>query len=92
MRKEILVKVLQEFMNNENIKETKKKELQVITLRGGAEVLVDWATQTTCKSCGAKIWWAKTGKGKMMPINHCGLVEYESHFASCKQAKEWRKK
>ena len=67
-----------------------KKE-QVIKLKGGAEVLVDWATKTQCKKCGKKIYWAKTKTGKLMPIEVCGLAEWQSHFAGCPFAKEFRK-
>lgn len=68
-----------------------KRKLQIIHLKGGAEVLVDWNTIGECKSCGVKIWWAKTKTGKMMPINVIGAAEWESHFASCPDAKKFRK-
>jgi len=66
-------------------------KLQIIKLKGGATVTVDWNTQTTCKSCGAKIWWVKTKNDKLMPINCCGVAEWESHFASCPDAVKFRK-
>ena len=68
-----------------------KQKLQIITLKGGAEVLADWATMTSCKSCGMKIYWAKTKNEKQMPINVCGVAEWESHFASCPNANTHRK-
>ena len=69
----------------------KKQKLQIIKLKGGAEVLVDWATRSNCKSCGRKIYWAKTKNEKQMPIEVCGLAEFQSHFASCPDASEFRK-
>lgn len=65
---------------------------------------------TKCKSCGANIFWAKTEKGKNMPIDAqkslCGNIQigedgvavvtgagpYTSHFQTCPQKKQWRKK
>jgi len=53
-----------------------------------------------CKSCKAKIFFIETSKGKQMPIDadpdEKGNIEidglkYRSHFATCPQAKEWRK-
>ena len=58
-----------------------------------------------CKSCNLHIIWMKTAKGKAMPVdlfNQTGAqIDFEakifdpktmvSHFASCLQAKEWRK-
>ena len=69
-----------------------KRKLQIIKLRAGAEVMIDLASQTVCKSCGVKIWWVETKNKKQMPVNLCGAAEWESHFASCKQAGKWRKK
>jgi len=57
---------------------------------------------TKCKSCGANIVWIKTAAGKSMPCSEKLLTVItatgsvirgrESHFASCGQAKDWRKK
>ena len=68
-----------------------KQKLQIIKLKGGAKVLVDWNTMSACKACGVKIYWAKTKNNKMMPINVCGMCEWESHFASCRAADRFRK-
>jgi len=68
-----------------------KKKLQIIKLNGGAKVMVDWNTQSVCKKCGVKILWCETKNGKQMPINLVGVMEWESHFASCKFAKEFRR-
>ena len=79
----------------EKIREIKsliKKMIREIKLKGGAEVSVDLSVKAKCRSCGRKIWWAKTKNGKNMPI--CvdeDAGEFESHFASCKQADKWRK-
>ena len=69
---------------------------ETIKLKGGAEVSVNWSTKTNCKSCGKEIYWTKTENGKMMPINMVSpvegdIVEWESHFASCPNAKDFRK-
>jgi hypothetical protein len=70
-----------------------QKKLQIIKLKGGAEVLVDWSIpKKECKACGVSIQWAKTKSGKMMPINVCGAFEWEPHWASCKFADKFRKK
>jgi len=68
-----------------------KRKFQIIRLAGGAEVLVDWATRSNCKSCGQKIYWAKTKNEKQMPIEVCGLAEWQSHFVSCPKSLKWRK-
>ena len=58
-----------------------------------------------CKSCGAKISWAKTEKGKNIPLDFPGEMRlvvtrgntavtqmtYISHFATCPNAAEHRK-
>ena len=58
-----------------------------------------------CKSCGAKITWAKTEKGKNIPLDFPGEMRlvvtrgntavtqmtYISHFATCPNAAEHRK-
>jgi hypothetical protein len=41
-----------------------------------------------CKSCGAGIHWIKTAKGKNMPVDPDGT----SHFATCPNADQHRKK
>lgn len=60
-----------------------------------------------CKSCGAAIVWAKTSGGKSAPLNadfkivrkqNVGGVELaeagrgSSHFSTCPQKNQWRKK
>lgn len=66
--------------------------LEEIKLKGGAIVSVDFSAKSKCRSCGQWIWWAKTKNGKNMPISNCVMtMEYESHFANCKQADRWRK-
>lgn len=45
--------------------------------------------KTTCRSCGAPIYFARTSTGKLTPIS---LVTNENHFADCPAAKEWRGK
>jgi len=78
----------------EKFRKIEKKDpfgrIRVIKLEGGAEVAFDLKAPTTCKTCKMKIWWAKTKSGKLMPINLCGTAEWESHFASCPDAKKFR--
>lgn len=71
--------------------------IQQITLKGGAVVEVNLDREETCRSCGESIWWAVTKNGKSMPISIVHESErkghyFESHFANCKQANQWRKK
>jgi len=43
-----------------------------------------------CKGCGKWIGWGVTAAGKKMPFDH-GDPNFTSHFASCPQAKQFRK-
>lgn len=45
------------------------------------------AEPTTCRGCGAEIYWIRTIKGKLMPVDPDGT----SHFATCPKAKSFRK-
>lgn len=71
--------------------------------------------RTTCKSCGAPIFWAKTVNGKPMPLDaepvldgriilegqtaivvgsayvRDGTARYDSHFATCPNARSHRR-
>jgi predicted metal-binding protein len=42
----------------------------------------------TCRSCGARIAWLRTTSGRLAPVNADGI----SHFATCPQAEDWRKR
>lgn len=44
--------------------------------------------QEKCRSCGALVTWALQKSGKYMPIDPDGT----SHFATCPQANQWRKR
>jgi len=51
-----------------------------------------------CRSCNAMIVWARTGKGKAVPLS-VTTVEWRdgkgyalSHFADCPDAKKWSKR
>lgn len=55
----------------------------------------------TCRSCGAAIVWLGTKAGKSMPVNADtfapGDTQYDgarhkSHFATCPQGNQWRRK
>jgi hypothetical protein len=41
-----------------------------------------------CRSCGAPIKWTVTVGGKRMPVDRGSR---ESHFATCPDAKRWRR-
>ena len=42
-----------------------------------------------CRSCNQPIGWIVTPKGRRMPLN---MDTLESHFATCPDAKKFRKK
>jgi hypothetical protein len=42
----------------------------------------------TSRSCGARIAWLRTTSGRLAPVNADGI----SHFATCPQAEDWRKR
>ena len=41
-----------------------------------------------CRSCGAEVEWKRTEKGRWTPANPDGTP----HWATCPNAKDWRKK
>jgi len=55
-----------------------------------------------CRSCGAEIVWLKTDRGKNIPVDAEDVVDEQqevfdpdtqtTHFATCPDAKKWRKK
>jgi len=46
------------------------------------------AQLTSCRSCGAVIYFVTTERGKQMPMD---AETGETHFATCPQAKQWSK-
>ncbi len=72
-------------------KKEHKPKLQVIHLKSGLEVVVDWNSKQKCK-CGAEFWFALTKNKKFIPIVLVGLCEWETHFADCPFANKFRKK
>ena len=63
-----------------------------IILKGGAKVFLKSNRSTTCRGCGAKIFFAYTEKnGKLIPINELQDGSFEAHFASCPNANDFRK-
>lgn len=67
----------------------KIQDAPVFDVQVNGNILVKWdGRETTCKSCSAKIGWGKTEAGKRMPFN---LSDHTAHFATCPQAKEFRK-
>lgn len=45
-----------------------------------------------CRSCGARIVFAITSKGKRMPVEAEGETRGQSHFAFCNDPKRFRKR
>lgn len=70
-------------------------EFAYIDARGQKWVLPDWAAvpdpgtrASACRSCAAPVLWVDTYGGKRAPLNADGT----SHFATCPQADQWRRK
>ena len=63
-----------------------------ILLKGGAKVTVDLEKSRVVCKCGKEILWAKTVRGKRMPIVEDKDGGYSSHFADCPYAKMHRGK
>lgn len=71
----------------------KKIRPHEIHLKCGLDIIVDMASQTWCKGCHQKIWWAVNPKTKkMMPICLTGFMEWDTHFANCPMADKFRKR
>jgi hypothetical protein len=68
----------------------RKDKIQVIKLKCGVEVLVDFERKMKCP-CGEDIWFGKTKKGGWMPIYLCGLAEWDTHYANCPLGNTFRK-
>lgn len=43
---------------------------------------------STCRGCGAIIFWVRSAHGRNMPLNSDG----QSHFSTCPKAAAFRKK
>jgi len=50
-------------------------------------LLTSVGDETTCKGCGAKIYFIKHKNGKKAPYSVIG----QSHFIDCSQAKQFKK-
>src|SRR5688500_6303806 len=57
--------------------------VDVVSTEGAVRLMNE---PTTCRSCGAPIYWEKTKNGKPMPIS---VATGETHFADCPQSKKW---
>jgi len=65
---------------------------QTIKLNGGAEVYLDLdQKRTKCKKCDTMLYFGLTKNNKSMPIEQMEDGTYESHFANCKFANDFRK-
>jgi hypothetical protein len=48
------------------------------------------AQAATCRTCGAAVIFVTTKNGKLMPVN--ADDPETSHFATCPQSTQWRKR
>lgn len=62
--------------------------------------------ESCCRACGAKILWARTAAGKIIPLDACPIangnmrremldgseLRYLSHFATCPNADRFRRR
>jgi len=50
-----------------------------------------YTSVTSCRSCGRKIYWSLTERGRRCPydVGEQGEATRISHFATCPQAREW---
>ena len=68
-----------------------RMSFEVIILKGGARVIVDWSQKSICKKCRMDIVWANSNKtGKYIPIAKDADGSWISHFANCRYAAEFR--
>ena len=65
-----------------------------VILTNDRRITVTPDNQSTCRSCGEVIIWCITKNGKKMPVDPPEADEETttSHFATCKDADQWRKK
>ncbi len=67
--------------------------MREIALEGGAVIrLYDQAEKAKCKACGKEITFGITGRGHRMPVEQDEQGKWVSHFATCPEAKRFRKK
>jgi hypothetical protein len=62
-----------------------------IRLKNGIEVILDaeyTSKPSYCRSCCAMIYWAKTLKGKFIPLDK---DLKQAHYISCPNSDDWRK-
>jgi len=75
------------------IKKTKKKKKEWIPnckLKCGIEVQLVSTKKVKCE-CGQEIMFAKTKRGRWMPIQLVGFAEFDTHYAYCPLADKFRK-
>lgn len=69
----------------------KDDQIEVLTDQGNTFTVTE-DNRAECRSCGEPIIWTVTARGKKMPVDV--PVDDEpttSHFATCKDADQWRK-
>jgi hypothetical protein len=58
----------------------------------GVEIVADAPIQR-CRSCGALTWWGLTAKGRQCPFDVVdGARTAISHFSTCPDAKNWKRR
>lgn len=65
---------------------------QTIVLDNGQEVIINHDSKCVCRRCGKEIFWAMTKNKKAMPIELVSLARWNTHYATCPFAAEFRKK
>lgn len=70
-----------------------KGDMIEVTTERGNIFRVTEDNESECRSCGEPILWCVTAKGKKMPVDVPVDAQEPttSHFATCKDAEEWRK-
>jgi len=61
-------------------------EVQIFSIEGKKK-----APKVKCE-CGEDIMFAKTKRGRWMPIQQVGFLEFDTHYAYCPLANKFRKR
>lgn len=69
--------------------------IEIKMSRGVQNVEVMGTPRTTkkvnCRGCGKEIFFAKTSKGKWLPVSQLGDGTFVAHFFDCPKAKTFRR-
>jgi hypothetical protein len=69
-------------------------ESVLVTIRGTFSVLWTVTGSGTCRSCQAPVLWCRTTSGNLSPVDvpRRAGIETVSHFSTCPNAKQWRRR